>query len=155
MLLAPGQRLGYLAFSPLMPLADRQALRDSTFAAQMSLGWCFPNAIMQYAVSDLEGLSTDQAALARKRDRLTTTLSRAEFEVVPPEGTFYLMSRWPDGDPEALWNALADEDVFVMPGRILNVPEYLRISLTASDEMIDRALPAFAALGEATTAERR
>ncbi len=42
-LLAPGQRLGYLAFSPLMPLADRQALRDSVFAAQMALGWCFPN----------------------------------------------------------------------------------------------------------------
>ena len=28
MLLAPGQRLGYLAFSPLMPASDRQALRD-------------------------------------------------------------------------------------------------------------------------------
>jgi aspartate aminotransferase len=129
-----------------MPAADRQAIRDAVFAAQMALGWCFPNALMQYAVPDLEGLSIDQAALARRRDRLTATLSNAGFKVVPPEGTFYLMSRWPDGDPEALWNALADRDVFVMPGSILGAPEYLRISLTASDEMIDRALPAFAAL---------
>jgi aspartate aminotransferase len=147
-LLAPGQRLGYLAFSPLMPLADRQALRDAIFAAQMSLGWCFPNAIMQYAVPDLEDLSIDQAALARRRDRLMPALSRAGFEVVPPEGTFYLMSRWPDGDPNALWNALADRNVFVMPGTILNAPEYLRICLTASDKMIDDALPVFEALGE-------
>lgn len=154
-LLAPGQRLGYLAISPLMPAADRLALRDAMFAAQMSLGWCFPNAIMQYAVPDLEGLSIDQAALARRRDRLTTALSRAEFRVVPPEGTFYLMSRWPEGDPEALWNALADRNVFVMPGRVLKAPEYLRISLTASDEMIERALPAFAALSEATMAGRQ
>ncbi len=147
-LLAPGQRLGYLAFSPLMPLADRQALRESIFAAQMALGWCFPNAIMQYAVADLEDLSIDRAALARRRDRLMPVLSSAGFTVVPPEGTFYLMSRWPDGDPEALWNALADRDVFVMPGTILGAPEYLRISLTASDSMIDKALPAFEALAD-------
>lgn len=154
-LLAPGQRLGYLAFSPLMPFADRQALRDSIFAAQMSLGWCFPNAIMQYAVPDLENLSIDQAALARRRDRLVQTLSQAGFGVVPPEGTFYLFGRWPEGDPGALWDALADRDVFVMPGRLLNAPDYLRICLTASDEMVDNALPAFAAVGEARTGERR
>lgn len=151
-LLAPGQRLGYLAFSPLMPVADRQALREAIFAAQMALGWCFPNAVMQYAVPDLEGLSIDQAALARKRDRLTAGLSVAGFQVVPPEGTFYLMSRWPDGDPERHWHALADQDVFVLPGRLMNAPEFLRICLTACEATIEKALPAFAALGGETAA---
>lgn len=142
-LLAPGQRLGYLAISPLMPAVDRQAFRDSMFAAQMSLGWCFPNAVMQYSVADLDGLSIDQAALTRRRDRLMTVLKEAEYESLSPEGTFYLWSRWPEGDPERLWNALADRDVFVLPGSIMNAPEYFRISLTASDEMVERALPAF------------
>lgn len=151
-LLAPGQRLGYLAFSPLMPSADRQALRDAVFSAQMSLGWCFPNALMQYAVPDLEDLSMDQAALARRRDRLMPALSRAGFEVIPPEGTFYLMSRWPDGDPEALWNFLADRNVFVMPGTMLGAPDYLRICLTASDDMVGRALPVFEALPQTKSA---
>jgi aspartate aminotransferase len=80
-LLAPGQRLGYLALSPAMPLSDRQALRDVMFSAQMALGWCFPNAVMQYAVPDLEELSIDQAALARRRDRLIETLMDAGFDV--------------------------------------------------------------------------
>jgi aspartate aminotransferase len=35
-------------------------------------------------------------------------------------------------------------DVFVMPGSIMNADRYFRISLTASDEMVTRALPAFA-----------
>jgi aspartate aminotransferase len=35
-LLSPGQRLGYLAIPPLMPQADRQALRDSIIAAQIA-----------------------------------------------------------------------------------------------------------------------
>src|SRR4030095_10524919 len=73
-LLAPGQRLGYLAISPLMPDAERRAFAETMMAAQMALGWCFPNAVMQYAVPDLDGLSIDQAALARRRDRLMHTL---------------------------------------------------------------------------------
>jgi aspartate aminotransferase len=143
-LLAPGQRLGYLAISPLMPAADRQALRDAMFSAQMALGWCFPNAVMQYAVPDLESLSIDQAALARRRDRLTAALADAGYDVLRPEGTFYLWGKWPKGDPERIWNRLADRDVFVLPGSLMNAPDYFRISLTASDQMVERALPAFA-----------
>ncbi|MBX9778064.1 MAG: aminotransferase class I/II-fold pyridoxal phosphate-dependent enzyme [Xanthobacteraceae bacterium] len=148
-LLAPGQRVGYLALSPLMPLSDRQALRDAMFSAQMALGWCFPNAVMQYALPDLEELSIDRAALARRRDQLTATLAHAGFDVLRPEGTFYLWSKWPAGDPERHWNRLADRKVFVMPGSIMGAPPYLRISLTASDRMIELALPAFAALAAA------
>lgn len=142
-LLAPGQRLGYLATSPLMPDSDRKALRDAMFSAQMALGWCFPNAVMQYAIPDLEGLSIDQAALSRRRDTLTAALERSGYAALPPEGTFYLWIKWPEGDPERMWNALADRDVFVMPGAIMNANRYFRVSLTASDDMVARALPAF------------
>jgi len=55
---------------------------------------------MQYTVPDLEELSIDQHALARRRDRFTEALTRARFEVLRPEGTFYLWSKWPTGDPE-------------------------------------------------------
>jgi aspartate aminotransferase len=142
-LLAPGQRLGYLAISPLMPDAERRAFSESMLAAQMALGWCFPNAVMQYAIPKLETLSIDQASLARRRDRLMTTLEEHGYEVVPPEGTFYIWSKWPGRDVERLWNQLADQDVFVLPGSIMHTPDYFRISLTASDDMVERALPAF------------
>jgi aspartate aminotransferase len=146
-LLAPGQRIGYLAISPLMPAADRRSFSDSMLAAQMSLGWCFPNAVMQYAVPDLETLSIDQAALARRRDQLMSVLGESGYGVLPPEGTFYLWTKWPVGDPAELWNQLADRNVFVLPGSIMNAPGYFRISLTASDEMVERALPAFRDIG--------
>jgi aspartate aminotransferase len=146
-LLAPGQRLGYLALSPLMPAEDRKTLQDLAFAVQMALGWSFPNAVMQYAVPDLETLSIDIAALTRRRDRLVKALSDIGASVLMPEGTFYLWSKWPKGDPERHWNRLADDDVFVMPGTTMNAPDHFRISLTASDAMVDKALPAIAALG--------
>jgi aspartate aminotransferase len=145
-LLAPGQRLGYLAISPLMPAAERTALQQAMFGAQMALGWCFPNAVMQYALPELERLSIDVRALARRRDALSAALTKAGHGVLPPEGTFYLWVQWASGDPERQWNALADRGVFVMPGSIMNAPDYFRISLTASDAMVERAIPAFAAV---------
>jgi len=144
-LLAPGQRLGYLALSPLMPPGDREPLRDALFAAQMAMGWSFPSAVMQYAIPDLETLSIDVGALTRRRDLLLPTLSAAGCEMVVPEGTFYLWGRWPAHlSPEAHWQALADRDVFVLPGSILNRSDHFRISLTASDEMVARSMPLFA-----------
>ena len=52
--------------------------------------------------------------------------------------------KWSGKDPERQWNALADRDVFVMPGSIMNARDYFRISLTASDEMVARAVPVIA-----------
>src|SRR5262249_50113351 len=43
-LLAPGQRLGYLAISPLLPAGARAPPRGALFPAQMGLGWGFPHA---------------------------------------------------------------------------------------------------------------
>lgn len=143
-LLAPGQRIGYLALSPLMPRAEREALADAFFPVQMALGWSFPNAVMQYAVPDLEGLSIDTVGLTRKRDKLTTALAKTGARVLLPEGTFYLWGRWPPGDPEVHWNRLADRNVYIMPGSVLGTPDYFRISLTASEDMVEQALPAFA-----------
>jgi len=148
-LLAPGQRLGYLAVSPLMPAPERKVFQDNFFSAQMSVGWCFPNALMQYAIQDLESLSIDIDALTRKRDLLMQALEAAGYDVLPPEGTFYLFCKCPDADEMAFWNGLADRDVFVLPGHVMEVPGYFRISLTASQDMVQRAIPAFTAMARA------
>jgi aspartate aminotransferase len=43
---------------------------------------------------------------------------------------------------------LAEEDVFVLPGSTINLPGWFRISLTASDEMVDASIERFAAATE-------
>ena len=79
--------MGYLAISPRMPDADRQALRDAVFATQMGLGWSFPNAVMQYAVPQLEGLSIDvrpsPGAATRSRKRLRRAVTRCCRRMAP------------------------------------------------------------------------
>jgi aspartate aminotransferase len=62
-----------------------------------------------------------------------------------PEGTFYLLVRSPVEDDWAFVDMLAARDVLCLPGTVVEEPGYFRISLTASDEMIERALPGFEA----------
>src|SRR5215218_9333768 len=54
-LLSPGERIGYLAVPPSMP--GREAFRDAIETVQISGGWLFPNASMQYALPKLETLA--------------------------------------------------------------------------------------------------
>lgn len=141
-MLSPGQRLGYIAMSPRMP--DREELRDALFVAQAVNGWSFANALMQYAMGDLETAIIDVAAMQRRRGRMARALTELGYEVVTPEGTFYMMVRSPLADDQEFVARLAEENVFVLPGTIFELPGWFRISLTASDEMVDRALPGFA-----------
>lgn len=146
-LLAPGMRIGYVAMPPTMP--DREALRQAIFLAQMSTGFSFPNALLQHAIEDLERLSIDIGALERRRDRLVPALRAMGYEANLPEGTFYVMARSPMADDIAFTDLLAHHGALVLPGTIVEVPGWFRISLTASDEMVDRGLRSFASALEA------
>ncbi len=140
-LLTPGQRIGYIAMSPSMP--DRKALRGAIFTAQLVTGYAFPNAVMQYAIGDLEKLSIDVATLERRRDRIISALSEMGYETVKPAGTFYALVRSPIADDVAFVERLAGEKIFVLPGKVFELPEWFRISLTANDQMVERSLQGF------------
>ncbi len=142
-LLTPGQRLGYIALPPSM--GHREDLRAALTAAQFVTGFAFPNALMQHALADLERLSIDVGELQRKRDRLVAALRTMGYELQVPEGTFYLLVRSPQSDDVAFVERLAEHDVFCLPGTFVELPGTFRISLTANDEMISRALPGFEA----------
>ncbi|MBV9143753.1 MAG: aminotransferase class I/II-fold pyridoxal phosphate-dependent enzyme [Pseudonocardiales bacterium] len=74
------------------------------------------------------------------------------YEVQSPEGTFYLLPRAPLADDRALCALLAQEGVAVMPGHVVELPGYFRISLTATDEIVERSFPVFArAIAAATS----
>ncbi|HSS62226.1 MAG TPA: aminotransferase class I/II-fold pyridoxal phosphate-dependent enzyme [Candidatus Limnocylindrales bacterium] len=141
-LVAPGQRLGYIAMPPTMP--DREELRTALLVSQAALGYAFPNALMQYAMGDLEKLIIDVDAMQRRRDVMVPALTEMGYEAVTPEGTFYVMVRSPIADDMEFTRRLADEDVFVLPGRMFELPGWFRISLTGNDSMVERALPGFA-----------
>jgi aspartate aminotransferase len=141
-LLTPGQRCGYVALPPTMP--ERRSMREALFVAQLTHGGHgAPSNVLQRAITDLEPMSVDIAALQRRRDRMVEALSSYGYDLHSPEGTFYLLPTSPDPDDVAFVERLAKEKVFVLPGTIVEMPGRFRISVTANDHMVERALPVF------------
>jgi aspartate aminotransferase len=141
-LLTPGQRVGYIALPPTMP--DREQVRNALMMGQLAFGGNgVPNAVMQRAMVDFETMSIDLKALEARRDRMVDGLRSAGYDLHSPEGTFYLLPRSPIEDDVAFTERLAQDKVYVLPGAVVEMPGRFRISLTANDEMVERALPIF------------
>jgi aspartate aminotransferase len=139
--LAPAQRLGYLALPPSMP--GRARLRKMAMVAALATGNAMPDAIMQYALPDIERITLDLHGLQRRRDRMLGDLRGIGYHVHTPEATFYLLPRCPGPDDWAFVRTLAREKVLVLPGQVVELPSYFRISLTGTDDMVERSLPVF------------
>jgi len=150
-LLAPGMRIGYFTWPPNMP--DRARLRDDAFVTQFAAGYSFPNADLQHALAEIETQCISIAALEGRRAKLIGAMREMGYETTWPEGTFYVMARSPLADDEAFTKILARHKVLVLPGTVVEVPGWFRISLTASDDMVERGIPRYAqALEEAKSA---
>jgi aspartate aminotransferase len=139
--LAPAQRLGFLALPPSMP--DRDTLRQTSMSAALSTGNAAPDAVMQYALPDLLDITVDMNRLQRRRDHLLQALRNAGYDVNTPEATFYLLVRSPIDDGLEFARRLAEDKVLVLPGSAFEMPGYFRLSLTATDEMVDRSIEVF------------
>jgi len=140
--LAPGLRLGYVGLAPTMP--NRQDLRDPLLLAQVAHGWAFPVAPLQHSIAELDRIGIDVERLQRRRDLLVGALREQGYDVVEPEGTFYIIARSPIADDQAFFDLLVTHEVYVLPGSVFEMPGWFRLSVTANDDMCERAVPVFA-----------
>ena len=140
-LLAPGQRLGYIAVPPTAP--NRHDLRAAIELFQWATGYAFADALMQHSVAELENVSIDIGKLEARRDRMVGALRTMGYETTEPEGTFYLLVRSPIEDDTAYAERLAEADVLVLPGTVVELPGWFRVSLTANDQMVEQGLVGF------------
>jgi aspartate aminotransferase len=149
-LLAPGERIGYIAMHPQMP--EREELRAAFMGGQLATGYAWPNGLLQHALPDLERLSVNIRQLQARRDRMVEALRGFGYELHVPEATFYLLLRSPVAADETFCAWLEEEKIIAQPGSFMDLPGYFRLSLTATDAMIERSLPGFArALARART----
>ena len=143
-LLAPGQRIGYAAMTPTFP--DREAMAQRLVVQQLAAGWGFPNALLQHAIGDLETLSVDIGALQARRDRMVPALrvdGLRGHQRRRARSTSWSARRIRTTSPSPIaWPQLG---AIVLPGTIVECPGWFRISLTASDAMVERGLEAFRA----------
>jgi aspartate aminotransferase len=137
----PGERIGYLAFSPRMPEAA-ELFEACTFTSRV-LGFVNAPALWQWVVAEVGDQVIDVSPYREKRDLMYEGLRRIGYECVKPQGAFYVFPRTPIPDDVAFVRMLADEGVLTVPGSGFGMPGHIRISLTVERDTVVRALPGF------------
>ena len=138
----PGERIGYIAFDPRIESLDA-LIAGATFCTR-TLGFVNAPAIQQRAVGELQDVTVDPEIYRRKRDRFHAALVDAGYDVVFPEGAFYMFPKTPIADDVAFVRMLLEELILVVPGTGFGRPGHMRISYCVDDGTIERALPGFA-----------
>ena len=135
-----GQRIGYVAASPRHPA--RETIAPEMIRWARVLGFVTPTALMQRALPELLRVRHDLTWLGAWRKRYVDELTDAGYDVVLPDATLFMYVGTPSGaDDFEFVEQLAKAGVLVLPGPVFHDEDWFRLSLTGSEDMLERALP--------------
>lgn len=137
----PGERIGYIAVGTVMP--EWREVYAGVCGAGRALGYvCAPN-LFQQLVKSVLGTVSDVSVYKSNRDRLCTALTSYGYEVVRPDGAFYLFVKSPEEDATAFAERAKKYELLIVPADSFGVKGYVRISYCVSPQTVEKALPAF------------
>ncbi len=140
-----GERIGYLALHP--EADDFTVLANGFLFSNRILGFVNAPGIMQRLVARLQGVTVDVGIYQKKRDRLYQGLVDAGFDLVKPQGAFYLFPKSPLADDVEFVRILQQHKILAVPGSGFSGPGHFRLSYCVDDATIERSLPIFKKVG--------
>jgi aspartate/methionine/tyrosine aminotransferase len=128
-----GWRLGF-AHGPRRLVEEMIKLQQFTFV-------CAPSVVQWAGVTAWDtDVSAHVADYRHKRDRICTGL-KDRFEVVRPDGAFYLYPKAPWGSGSEFVTEAIRKSLLVIPGNVFSRQDtHFRISYAADDRIIDRGI---------------
>jgi aspartate aminotransferase len=139
----PGERIGYAAVNPGYP--DRAELVNGIIFCSRVLGYVNAPALMQHVVKNLQDVTVDVGKYQRQRDFLYDALTAMGYQILKPQGTFYIFPKTPIPDEMTFLAELLKYNVLVVPGSGFGTPGYFRIAYCTEDKFIEGSLPGFRA----------
>jgi len=141
-----GERIGYIAVSPFCEEVDE--LISAFVFATRTLGFVNAPALMQRLVAPLQKNSVNIREYEEKRNLFYNALVSFGYDVVKPQGAFYLFPKTPIEDDLAFVKELQSKRILTVPGRGFGKPGYFRIAYAVNKKMIEAALPGFREVAE-------
>jgi aspartate aminotransferase/aminotransferase len=128
-----GWRLGF-AHGPARLIQEMAKLQQFTYV-------CAPSMVQWAALTALE---TDMSAMRevyrRKRDLIIQGIQDC-YELVVPQGAFYLFPRAPRGEATAFVSEAIRHNLLLIPGKVFSTYDtHFRLSYAASDTVLLRAI---------------
>ncbi len=142
----PGERIGYIAVNPDM--VGAKAVYAAVCGAGRSLGYVCAPALLQRVVAACVGKTADISVYKENRDTFYQALTSYGYQVVKPDGAFYLFVKAMEEDAYAFCERAKKYELLLVPGDDFGVKGYVRIAYCVAPETIKCALPAFEKLAK-------
>jgi aspartate aminotransferase len=139
----PGERIGFIAVNPSYLSAEE--LLDGLIFCNRTLGFVNAPALMQRIVTHLQTITIDVSRYESKRDFMYSNLVDMGYEIVRPQGAFYMFPKAPISDDFRFVKELGKHRVLVVPGSGFGLPGYFRIAYCIEDDTLKRSLDGFRA----------
>lgn len=148
----PGERIGYALLSPRAK--DFTAAYQAICGAGRALGFVCAPSLLQHLIPSCLGMTSDVSVYAKNRELLLGALTEYGYEVIRPDGAFYLFVKVPFGDAADFCEAAKRYELLLVPSDDFGCGGFVRISYCVKTEQIERALPAFKKLIEEYKTEK-
>ena len=135
----PGERIGYLAVNPDCP--DAALIVNMCGQISRGIGHNCPTSLMQLAVAKVLDQTADFSIYEKNRNLLYDCLTDIGFEVVKPEGTFYIFPKALEEDAVAFCQKALAYDLVLVPADTFGCPGYFRMAYCVDTEKVERSLP--------------
>lgn len=135
----PGERIGYLAVNPACP--DAALIVNMCGQISRGIGHNCPSSLMQLAVAEVLDRTADFSVYERNRNLLYDCLKDIGFDVVKPQGTFYIFPKALEEDSVAFCKKALDYDLVLVPADSFGCPGYFRMAYCIETEKVERSLP--------------
>ena len=137
----PGERVGYFLANPSMP--EQASLIQAVTLMTRTLGYVNAPVIGQRLAAELTEETVDLEIYDRRRKLMTKVLREAGVEFVEPKGAFYFFVKSPVEDDFTFVDALAEENILVVPGTGFGFSGYVRICCAVDEKVIARSAEGF------------
>lgn len=139
-----GERIGYILVGS--KTVDAKRLYTAVCGAGRALGYVCAPAIFQYMLPACLGHTADLSVYQKNRDMLYQELTKIGYEVVYPNGAFYLFVKALEEDDLSFSKRAQAYELLLVPSKSFGFSGYVRISYCVNPKMIENSLKAFRAL---------
>ena len=142
----PGERIGYLALSKKAEGYDK--LIGALVVANRCLGYVNAPSLFQLVIGRCQDVGVDLEFYDKNRKLLYEKLTDLGFEVIKPEGAFYLLVKSPFEDESRFVELGKKQHIIMVSTKTFGCPGYVRIAYCVDYDMIKRSIPAFERLAK-------
>lgn len=137
----PGERIGYILVGN--KCEDATTVYKAVCGAGRTLGFVCAPALFQYMIPYVLGYTSNLDVYKKNRDLLYNELSKMGYEIVFPDGAFYLFLKALESDAIKFAEVAKKFELLLVPSNSFGMDGYVRIAYCQDPLMIERSIPAF------------